>query len=199
MLKVGNVKVQIDELRPLERVVRLKQIDIDAPHVVAARNAAGRVNLLLAAEGTGGTAMPVARVPLPTASSAAMRAASATSAASGAGASAAASPPWRVSVAALALHAGRLDWSDLTTSPAAALALADFSLNAEKIAWPLAAPVVFRGDGLLGSGAERGKLVVLGPGRHRRRRRSRWRWPRCRSRPCGPTCAASSCRRSPAS
>ena len=56
LLKVGSVKVQIDELRPLERLVRLKQVDIDAPHVVAVRNAAGRVNLLLAAEGTSGTA-----------------------------------------------------------------------------------------------------------------------------------------------
>src|SRR6476620_7655240 len=48
LLKVGNIQVQIDELRPLERLVRLRQIDIDAPHVVATRNAAGHVNLLLA-------------------------------------------------------------------------------------------------------------------------------------------------------
>jgi len=217
LLKVGNVKVQIDELRPLERMVRLRQVDIDAPHVAAARNAAGRVNLLLAAEGSSGTATPVAGVPLPTsaaqaptgatsagmaasratgtapraagatgvaaarpagagsaaaragsaaarAGSAAARAASTTNAASGASAAPAAAPPWRVSVAALALHAGRLDWTDLTTSPAAALALADFSLHAEKIAWPLAAPVVFRGEGLLGSGAERGKLAFSGQG-----------------------------------
>jgi hypothetical protein len=164
LLKVGNVQVQIDELRPLERLVRLKHVDIDAPHVVAARNAAGHVNLLLAAEATSGTATPVARVPLPSASGAAARAASATTAASGAGASAAAPPPWRVSVAALALHAGRLDWTDLTTSPAAALGLADFSLNAEKIAWPLAAPVVFRGGGVLGSGGDNGKLTFSGQG-----------------------------------
>jgi hypothetical protein len=164
LLKVGNVQVQIDELRPLERLVRLKHVDIDAPHVVAARNAAGHVNLLLAAEATSGTATPVARVPLPSASGAAARAASATTAASGAGASAAAPPPWRVSVAALALHAGRLDWTDLTTSPAAALGLADFSLNAERIAWPLAAPVVFRGGGVLGNGGDNGKLTFSGQG-----------------------------------
>ncbi|MEO5843494.1 MAG: DUF748 domain-containing protein [Caldimonas sp.] len=156
LLKVGSVKVQIDELRPLERLVRLKSVEIDAPHVLAARNAAGRVNLLLAAEGAGGAAPPVARVPLPT---------SGASAASAVVASAAPAPaPWRVSVAALALHAGRLDWTDATTSPAAALALADFSLNAEKIAWPMAAPVVFRGEGLLGAGNDRGKLAFSGQG-----------------------------------
>jgi len=65
LLKVGNVKVQIDELRPREQLVRLKHVAIEAPHVRAARDAAGRVNLLLAAQGTTGTATPVARVPLP--------------------------------------------------------------------------------------------------------------------------------------
>ncbi|MEO8310404.1 MAG: DUF748 domain-containing protein [Caldimonas sp.] len=176
LLKVGNVKVQIDELRPLERLVRLKSVDIDAPHVLAARNAAGRVNLLLAAEGAEGTAPPVARVPLPTsgASAAAQKppapnaAGSASTPAGSASAvlaaTPAAAPPWRVGVAAIALHAGRLDWIDATTSPPAALALADFSLNAEKLAWPIAAPVVFRGEGLLGSGAERGKLAFSGQG-----------------------------------
>jgi len=173
--------VQIDELRPREQLVRLKHVAIEAPHVRAARDAAGRVNLLLAAQGTTGTATPVARVPLPqgpaqAASSATSappraaeairpdtRAARASNAASSAGASA--TPlPWRVSVAAVALRAGRLDWTDLTTSPAAALALADFSLNAEKVAWPLAAPVVFRGDGVLGSGGASGRLAFSGRG-----------------------------------
>jgi hypothetical protein len=181
LLKVGNVKVRIDELRPLERLVRLQQVDIEAPHVLAARDAAGRVNLLLAAEGAAGTATPVARVPLPKsgapaassatraptratdASGPAARTAGASNAASSAGAAVTA-PPWRVSVTALALHAGRLDWTDLTTSPAAALALADFSLSAEKIAWPLAAPVVFHGAGVLGSGDGRGKLAFSGRG-----------------------------------
>ena len=80
----------------------------------------------------------------------------------GAAAPAPAPPPWRVSVAALALRAGRLDWTDATTSPAAALALADFSLHAEKIGWPLAAPVVFRGEGMLGAGSRARQARVLG-------------------------------------
>jgi hypothetical protein len=172
--------VQIDELRPLERLVRLKHVDIDAPHVVAARNAAGHVNLLLAAEGRAGRrrrsracrcrrargarrgrASPrraPARQPAVRARRRAPRRASARPPRS------AAPPPWRVSVAALALHAGRLDWTDLTTSPAAALALADFSLNAEKIAWPLAAPVVFRGERRARQRRRRGKLTFSGQG-----------------------------------
>ncbi|MGZ8260292.1 MAG: DUF748 domain-containing protein, partial [Caldimonas sp.] len=65
LLQVQSLRVRVDELRPLERLARLASVEIDAPRVVAARNAAGRVNLLLASEGPGGAA-PVARVPLPT-------------------------------------------------------------------------------------------------------------------------------------
>jgi len=161
LLRVGNVKVQIDELRPLERQVRIKSIDVDAAHVVAVRNAAGQVNLLLAAEAPSGAASAVTRLPLPT--SAASAAASAT-AASAAAAASPAPAPWQASIAALSIRAARLDWRDATTSPAAELALSDFSFAAQAIAWPLEAPVVFSGEGTLGSAAEHGKLSFSGQG-----------------------------------
>ena len=99
LLQVGNVQVRIDELRPLERVARLQSVAIDAPHVVAVRDAAGHVNLLLAAEGPGGAALPVARVPLP--SSGASGAASAVRTA-GAGSAPRASPAASAAMAASA-------------------------------------------------------------------------------------------------
>ncbi len=152
LLEVGSVKVRIDELRPLEQRVRVKRIDVDAPQLYAVRDALGHVNMLLAAEAPSGAATPAAKLPLPT------------TAASGA-ASAVAPSSWRATVAALFVHAGKLDWRDATTSPAAALALSDFSLAAEAIAWPLDAPVVFRGEGVLGSGTDLGKLSFSGQGR----------------------------------
>ncbi|HEY2188148.1 MAG TPA: DUF748 domain-containing protein [Caldimonas sp.] len=179
LLQVGNVQVKIDELRPLERLVRLQSVAIGAPHVVAVRDASGHVNLLLAGEGPGGKAVPVARVPLPTSSaggaasgvaiasaSSSPSPGSAPRAASAAGAAspAAAPSPWRLALAALSLRAGRLDWNDATTTPAAALALADVSLDARSIGWPLAAPVVFHGEGTLGAGDQRGKLAFSGQG-----------------------------------
>ncbi len=167
LLQVGNIKVQIDELRPLERRVRVKSIDVDAAHVVAARDAAGRVNLLLAAEAPSGATSAVARLPLPTtaASTAASAAeASAAAAASTATATAVAPAPWQASVAALSVRAARLDWHDATTSPAAELALSDFSFAAQAIAWPLDAPVVFNGEGVVGSAADHGKLSFSGQG-----------------------------------
>jgi len=170
LLQVGNVAVRIEEMRPLERLVRLQSVAIEAPHVVAARDAGGRVNLMLAAEGPSGGAVPVARVPLPTSSasgaaSAARRTASAPRAASAASAPTATSEAaWRISLAKLSLRAGRLDWNDATTAPAAALGLADVTLDAQTIGWPIAAPVVFRGGGTLGSGEQRGKVAFSGQG-----------------------------------
>jgi uncharacterized protein involved in outer membrane biogenesis len=161
LLKVGNVKIAIDELRPLERRVRIKSIDVDAAHVVAVRDAAGRVNLLLATEAPAGGASAVARLPLPTS---AASAAAASAAANAAAAKTPAPAPWQASVAALSVRAARLDWRDATTSPAAVLALSDFSLAAKSIAWPLDAPVVFSGEGTVGSAADHGKLSFSGQG-----------------------------------
>lgn len=96
-----------------------------------------------APSGTPSSAPAAVRVPLPTSRPA--------SAASGASASraTAASPGWTVAVAAVALRAGTLDWQDRTTAPAARATLADVAFDAESLGWPLAAPVLFRGEGRL--------------------------------------------------
>ena len=169
LLDVGSIKVAIDELRPLEQRVRIKSIDVDAPRLFAVRDAKGHVNLLLAGETPSGAVKPVAKLALPTtaAGSAASAEASKASAssASRAAAGASASPStWHATVAAVSVKAGQLDWRDASTSPAAALALTDFSLAAEAIAWPLEAAVVFRAEGVLGSAADHGKLSVSGKG-----------------------------------
>jgi uncharacterized protein involved in outer membrane biogenesis len=166
LLEVGSVKVQIEDLRPLESIVKLARIDIDAPHVLAVRNAAGKVNLMLAAEEPTGATVAVARVPLPTtaASAASQSASPAKTAASGVAASTPPASRWRASLAALSIRAGQLDWRDATMSPEAALALTDFSFDAQAIGWPLDAPVVFKGQGVLGAAKEQGKLAFSGQG-----------------------------------
>ncbi len=172
LLQVGSIKVLIEDLRPLESIVRLARVDIEAPHLLAVRNAAGKVNLMLAAEAPSGRPVAVARVPLPTtAASAAAAPASGTSQAAAAAASGAASTPaaapasrWKATLAALSVKAGQLDWRDATTAPEAALALTDFSFEAQAIGWPLDAPVVFKGQGVLGAAREQGKLAFAGQG-----------------------------------
>ena len=173
LLQVGSVKVAIDELRPLEQLARVKRIDVAAPHVFAARDAKGHVNLQLAGAAPSGATTPVAKLPLPQ---------TAASAAASTAASAPASGGWRTSVAAVSIKAGKLDWRDATTAPAASFALDDFSFAAQAIAWPLAAPVVFQGEGLLGTASDRGKLSFSGTTRGPtfRSRSPNCRW--CRSR-----------------
>ncbi len=141
LAEIGQVRVEIDELRPFERIARLRRIDVDAPDVRAVRDAKGRINLLLAAaDGAGGEVAAVAAaMPLPASSAASASASAPTSAANG----------WTFAIGELAVKAGRLDWRDATTLPAAALTVADFALVARTIGWPLQAPVEFSGSGQL--------------------------------------------------
>ena len=164
MLQAGSVKVAIDSLRPLEGLVRLHRIDVDAPHVLAVRNAVGRVNLLLAAEEPSGETVAVARVPLPTTAASAAASSAALAASGAARGAAGGAPRWSLSLAELSIRAGQLDWRDARTVPAAVLALTDFSLDAKAIAWPLDAPVVFQGAGVLAAATERGKFAFSGQG-----------------------------------
>ena len=144
---------------------RIKSIDVDAPHVVAVRDGAGRVNLLLATEAPSGERER--RRPAASADHCGERrerrcgerrrdAAAAKTPAPRRG---------RRRVAALSVRAGRLDWRDATTSPSAALALSDFSLAAKAIAWPLDAPVVFKRRGHRSAARhDHGKLSFSGQG-----------------------------------
>ena len=102
------------------------------------------------------------------AASAAASAAAASAAANAAAAKTPAPAPWQASVAALSVRAARLDWRDATTSPAAELALSDFSFAAKAIAWPLDAPVVFSGEGTARQRGRPRQAVVLRPGQRRR-------------------------------
>ena len=95
---------------------------------------------------------------------------------------------WRLSLEALSLHGGRVDWRDASIAPRAELALADLAFEAQSIAWPIAAPVPFRGEATVGgTGAgERGKLTCPAAATARPRA-SRSASTRCRSRCCGLT------------
>ena len=177
LLQVGSVEVQIDELRPLERLARAEADRHRCRRTSSrARDGAGQVNLLLAPRaGVGERARRVRRLraAVPAADE---RRRSAPAAPRRRGAArrrrCAAAPPWRVSRrgAGAARRPPRLARRD-DRARAAALALADFSLSAEKIAWPLAAPVLFRGEGRLGAGRRARQARVLGPGRHGAARR----------------------------
>ena len=148
LLDIGHLKVAIDDLRPLERTARLGRIDIDAPRLRASRDAGGRLNLILGP--AGGPAAPRPAVPPP----------------------AAVPSGWTLALGALSLRAGAIDWLDETTSPHAALALRDVSLQATALRWPLDAPVAFEGAARLGAdgAAPAGRLKFSGRGDDREAR-----------------------------
>ena len=167
LLSAGRLHLVIDELRPLEATVKLKRLEVEAPHLQAVRSAAGQVNLLLLADAPGGAAAPVARLPLPTSAASAARAAAAASRVAAAPVPASASfpsPRWKVQLAELSVRAGRLDWRDAVPVPVAALAVDAFSLDATAIQWPLDAPVVFKGGGSVAGEAGRGRFEFSGQG-----------------------------------
>jgi len=164
LLDAGNIRVEIDELRPLEGLVRLRRIAVDAPRLLAVRSAAGKINLLLEGQAASGAAEPVAPLPRPTSAASAARAVGAASAASNARGAAATTPRWKVIVAALSVRAGTLDWRDAAVAPPAALAVKDFVLDATALQWPLDAPVVFKGEGALAGASGRGRIAFSGQG-----------------------------------
>ena len=171
LLSFDGLKIDMADVRPLEQVVRLAQVQWTGPIVTATRNAAGQINLLqLAPTRTepARSADPVqvaSAAPAATAPTAARPASSAITATPGAGAggvepaaqassaaaplgtSAAAAAPaaWQVEVASASVRDGTLRWADQTTRPAAQLLARSVTLDATGVVLPLVQPVKFEG------------------------------------------------------
>ncbi|EJE53576.1 hypothetical protein involved in outer membrane biogenesis [Acidovorax sp. CF316] len=131
LLAYERLKIDLADVRPLDQVVRLSQVELIAPVLSARRDAAGQVNLAQLAPAT----PPADAVP----ASAASRPASSASG------KAAAARPWTVEVAHTIVRGGTLRWADQSTRPAAALEAREFTLDAKDLALPWAHPVTFEG------------------------------------------------------
>lgn len=151
LLTFDALKLTLADVQPLAQVVKLSQVELIAPRLVAQRDAAGRLNLALAgskpatekrAESQGSTRAGG----INDQKSAAQAAATPVSGASRAsGKAPAAGSAWQVSVAEFHLSDGAVRWRDQTTQPAAQLALRGLALDAIEIAWPLLKPLSFKG------------------------------------------------------
>ena len=153
-LAFDALKVQLGEVRPLERKVHLAAVELNGPHLALRRQADGQFNLLVT---PGAANAPESGAVGAGAASAEARLGSASaqppaSRASGAAASAAA-PAWQVAIDKLAVHGGTLDFTDDTTAvdgmPAAAVRLNEFELAAATIGLPFAQPLSFSGSAAL--------------------------------------------------
>jgi uncharacterized protein involved in outer membrane biogenesis len=140
LLAYERLKIDLADVRPLDQVVRLSQVELTAPVLSATRNAAGQINLAQLAS-------PAAAAP------AAAAAASAASRPASASTGKAAARPWTVEVAHTLVRGGTLRWADQSTRPAAALEAREFTLDAKDLALPWAHPVTFEGGFKLQDGS----------------------------------------------
>ena len=109
MLKLGALRVDMADVRPLERSIKLAQVHIDAPLVHLARSKGGALNWAF-----------------PQASAADVRTESAQPAA-----------PWTAELAQLTLQQGSVQWRDAKVQPSAGVVLQDIQIDAENLVWPL--------------------------------------------------------------
>ena len=148
LLAFDRLTVDMADVRPLEQVVDLAQVELLKPVLHAQRDAAGRLNL---AQLSGGPA-PAS----PPKEAASQPAKSSTKAA----------VPWAVSVARASVRDGTVHWADQTTQPAAALQARGLGLELTNLALPLQKPVAFKGDFVLpavaAQGVPEGKLAFEG-------------------------------------
>lgn len=141
LLDFETLTLTLEDVRPLEQVVRLSAVELMAPRLAVRRDKAGRLNLALAAAHPGGAR-----------ASASPQSAIAASGPEGAAASPA-SRPWQLAVARVAVRDGQLHWTDDTTAAgktaAARLSLQGLTLDAADMTLPLAKPMSFKGAAAL--------------------------------------------------
>lgn len=148
LLAFDRLTVDMADVRPLEQVVDLAQVELLKPVLHAQRDAAGRLNLAQLAGGPAPASLPKEAASQP------------------ATPSTKAAPPWAVSVARASVRDGTVHWGDQTTQPAAALQARGLGLELTNLALPLQKPVAFKGDFVLpavaAQGVPEGKLAFEG-------------------------------------
>ena len=127
LLGFESLKVELADVRPLDRMVHLSDVTLTAPRLMVARDASGQLNLL-ATDPAKGAAEQVAPSVVAT------------------GAAARTDAPalgWTVQVDKVALNGGNLGWRDATTQPAATIDATELAIQATAVTWPMAKAAPF--------------------------------------------------------
>ena len=148
LLAFDTLKIGLDDVRPLEGVVRLSSVVLDAPWLQVQRDSQGVLNLARLAAGASPAAAKPAAAATVAQSSAPVAAASAATVVP----APAPAPAWNIEVAQLAVQNGQVQWQDKSTSPAAQLALNELNLQAQALAWPARKPAPLEGSVRIQSG-----------------------------------------------
>ncbi|MFN7857107.1 MAG: DUF748 domain-containing protein [Acidovorax sp.] len=144
LLSYQSLKIDMADVRPLEQVAHLNLVELTAPVLTLARNAAGQLNV----------AQPAPQAADPGAPAIPAKPAAATPS------------PWAVRVDKAAVRAGTVRWADQAVRPAAALQASEVGFELADLALPLAKPFTFKGALRL----QDGSLSFAGEASHRHAR-----------------------------
>jgi hypothetical protein len=158
LLAFDRLQITMDDVRPLERFIKLSSVELTGPTLNITRDRSGRLNLLPQA-GQSATKNIATRTNSAGAegkNDSTQQAQTAVNPASPSSspavpapiAKAAATTPWKVQVANLAVRAGTVNWRDETLASPAQIQLTGMALDASAIAMPFAAgaPLQFKGS-----------------------------------------------------
>lgn len=140
-LTFERLSVDIRRAEPLARRIELGKVAWRGPEVVLSRDAQGRMNLQRLASGFAPADSP-SPSPGPSAAEA--------------------GAPWRVSVDAVDVHGGTVQWDDMAVKPSARLALQDLQIRAQGLDWPPQQPMPFAISARLGTSS----LSIQGSATH---------------------------------
>ncbi|MDR3453837.1 MAG: DUF748 domain-containing protein [Rhodoferax sp.] len=139
LLAFDALKLTLADVQPLAQRAKIASVELAGPSVAVRRDAAGRLNLDLAAT-------PAAESSTPVATKNGAKSEDATRAAATKEAEANA---WKIEIDKVAVRGGTVAWTDETTAPHAQLALHDLVFDAAAIALPFAKPLQFSGSAVL--------------------------------------------------
>ncbi|MCY1164620.1 hypothetical protein D9M73_45020 [compost metagenome] len=179
VLAFDQLRITMDDVRPLEQFVKLSKVELTAPVLSVTRDRAGQFNLLPPGE-QGATKSVAGRAHVQpatglndakkeektavvsgTASSAPVTP-DASTAPKTPKVQAAAASAWKVQVASVAVRSGSVNWLDETLASPAQIRLADITLDASAIALPFAASAPLQFSGSLGLDAPAPAAVPTG-------------------------------------
>ena len=157
MLTFERLHVALDDVRPLDQFVKLSAVELSAPTLQITRDRAGRLNWLPPADKAAIKSIAASARPISARgqNDAEKQAQAASPPASSPGGQrlptpAAASAPWKVQVAKVAVRDGRIHWLDETLATPAQIRLSGVVLDVSAIAVPFAVTAPLRFSGSLG-------------------------------------------------
>jgi len=151
LLGFDQLKITMDDVRPLAQSLRLSSVELTNPALSISRDRAGRLNLL-----------PVVKAGAPESIAARARIQGAKgqndspkAVKTAPSAAPAAQNPWKVDIASVTVRGGSINWLDQTLAQPAEVKLAAVTVDASRIAVPFAqdAPLAFSGSMALAASA----------------------------------------------